>query len=88
MVTKQLQKTLADANAKEQQAFFRFFKRISGRGDVLDSYPDVLVIDTLASKTKPNQSKREHGRQNMVKGLIPVLRKIVQRYLYAAYSML
>ncbi len=81
-------KTLADANAKEQQAFLDSLKRISGRGDVLDSYPDVLVIDTLASKTKPNQSKRETWSPEYGQGTNSgVAELIVPGYLYAAYSM-
>ena len=45
---------------RNSRHFLDSLKELAGRGDVLDSYPDVLVIDTVASKTKPNQSKEEH----------------------------
>ncbi|MCI5862704.1 MAG: SHIRT domain-containing protein, partial [Lachnospiraceae bacterium] len=80
-------KSLADKTVTEQQAFLNALKRISGRGDSVDSYPDVLVIDTLASKTKPGQSKQQTWSPEYGQGTDSGVAELISPgYLYSAYS--
>ena len=80
-------KSLADKTVTEQQAFLNALKRISGRGDSVDSYPDVLVIDTLASKTKSGQSKQQTWSPEYGQGTDSGVAELISPgYLYSAYS--